>query len=241
MDITYDLHIHSCLSPCGHEEMTPNNIVGLSLLLGLDIIAVTDHNTVRNAVAAYEAGLEKGLMVLPGMELETAEEVHVVCVFPDPMNALAFEKELTVLSPFIKNRPEIFGKQIVMDRYDAVLGEEDRFLLSATGMSIDAVADAVRTFHGAAFPAHIDRPAFSALSNLGDIPASFGFAAVEISKNASLNDLKCSFPAIDRFTVVRNSDAHRLCDISIMANKLSVPEFSREAVIRRLNEYSAGV
>ncbi|SMC55582.1 PHP domain-containing protein [Papillibacter cinnamivorans] len=236
MELTYDLHIHSCLSPCADDDMTPNNIVGLARLLKLDLIAVTDHNTVKNAVAAYEVGLEQGLMVLPGMELETAEEVHVVCLFPDPKKAVAFEKEIALLSPPVKNRPEIFGRQILMDRNDLVLGEEDRLLLTATRLSVDAVSAAVKVFQGAAFPAHIDRPSFSMLANLGDIPDSSGFTAVEISKIASLEDLERRFPAVGRFLVLRNSDAHRLTDISVLGNKLLVPEFSPEAVIHRLNE-----
>lgn len=236
MELIYDLHVHSCLSPCADDDMTPNNIVGLARLLGLDLIAVTDHNTVKNAVAAYEVGREQGLMVLPGMELETAEEVHVVCIFPDSSKAVAFEKEIAILSPAVKNRPEIFGRQILMDRNDFVLGEEDRLLLTATRLSIDAVSATVKTFQGAAFPAHIDRPSFSMLANLGDIPDSSGFTAVEISKTASLDDLAFRFPAVGRFLVLRNSDAHRLTDISGMGNKLFVPEITPEAVIRRLNE-----
>ena len=110
-----DLHIHSCLSPCGDMDMTPVNIVNMARLNGLDIIALTDHNTVKNCPAAIACGKEAGLLVLPGMELTTEEEAHVLCLFAEMEGAEAFEHEVDKRRVYIENRAEIFGRQVVMD------------------------------------------------------------------------------------------------------------------------------
>ena len=118
----YDLHIHSCLSPCGDNDMTPNNLVQMALLSGCDVIALTDHNTCRNAPAAMEAGARNGLLVIPGMELCTAEEAHVVCLFETLEGALEFDHYIYENMPHVKNRPEIFGEQRLLDGEDGPVG-----------------------------------------------------------------------------------------------------------------------
>ena len=170
MKIQYDLHLHSCLSPCGSDDMTPYNLVNMAALLGFDMIAVTDHNSCLNAQAAMEAGKQAGVTVVPGMELCTAEEAHMVCLFPTLEDALQFQVYVDGQSFEIKNRPDIYGNQLIMGEGDILMGEEPRLLLNATKITAQKAAHIVRLFHGAAFPAHIDRDSFSLLSSLGFIP-----------------------------------------------------------------------
>ena len=168
MKLYYDLHLHSCLSPCGDNEMTPFNLVNTMKVFGYDLIALTDHNSCRNCRAAMKAGKAAGITVVPGMELCTSEEIHVVCLFPDADSAEAFGALVRDNIPPVKNRPEIFGDQLVMDSADTVLDKEPLLLNTASFFSIDEVPDLVAQYGGACFPAHIDRHSYSILSALGD-------------------------------------------------------------------------
>ena len=153
-----DLHIHSCLSPCGDEEMTPYNLVNMAKVMGLDILALTDHNSSLNCPAAARAAEEAGIAFVPGMELTTSEEVHVVCLFPDVDSALAFSSYVAERLPKIKNRLDIFGEQLIMDDRDGILGHEENLLSTASFISIGEVFPLVSGFGGVCYPAHVDRP-----------------------------------------------------------------------------------
>ena len=157
MKLRYDLHLHSCLSPCGDTDMTPNNIVGMAKLLGYDIIALTDHNSCLNTPAAVKVGQRLGVTVVPGMELCTREEAHVVCLFPTVEAALAFGERVREKSPEILNRPEIFGEQLVLDEEDQVIGKEEKLLIAAADIGIYEVLPLARSYGGTAFPAHVDK------------------------------------------------------------------------------------
>lgn len=204
---SYDLHIHSALSPCAEDDMTPNNIVNMAQLNGLDIIAVCDHNTSLNARAACEVGAEAGLIVIPGMELTTSEEIHVVCLFPTPEDAESFSAEVRATLPPIANKPDIFGRQLILDKNDEPAGEETAFLAGASGIGIYDVPPLVQTHGGAAMLAHIDRHANGVLAILGDIDPGMGFYLAEVSKNASAGDYKARFPYLH---FMSDSDAHWL-------------------------------
>ena len=128
----YDLHIHSALSPCGDEDMTPNNIANMAYLKGLDVIAVTDHNSCRNVSAVQKCGANAGVTVIPGMEVETSEEVHMVCLFKSLNDAYEMEDYVTAHLPVIKNKPEIFGRQLVMDENDQITDIKENLLITAT-------------------------------------------------------------------------------------------------------------
>ena len=151
-----DLHIHTCLSPCAEDDMTPNNIVNMALIKGLDIIAITDHNSARNLEAVIEAGKRQGLLVIPGMELCTAEEIHLVCLFPELKEAMSFEKLVYDNLYPIENREDIFGSQIIMDQEDNVIGKESRLLSGASRLDAETALKEVRNLNGIVFPAHID-------------------------------------------------------------------------------------
>lgn len=213
MSLFYDFHIHSCLSPCADEDMTPYNLVNMAKLLGFDAIALTDHNSCLNCPAAVEAGSKAGITVIPGMELCTSEEVHVVCLFPSVDAALGFSDEIAKGLPPVKNRPEIFGTQLIMDSQDNVTGVQDILLTTASAVSITAVLPLVESFGGVCYPAHIDRASYSVLSNLGMITPEMGFNTAEVSFNGDKARLIEQHPILTKMRLLTSSDAHRLEDM----------------------------
>lgn len=231
MKICYDFHIHSCLSPCGDNEMTPNNIVNMAMLAGLNAIALTDHNTCGNCAATAAVAKQAGLLFLAGMELCTAEEIHVVCLFPTVEAAERFETEVVIPArPPIKNRPEIFGEQIFCDEEDEVIGTQPILLTTATSISIDEVADRVRAYGGTAFPAHIDRPSYSVIASLGTLPP-LPFATVEISARGDVDTLKQQHEEIGDKPLLLNSDAHDLETIQEAGPYLDLPDGAAQTII----------
>lgn len=209
MKIYYDFHIHSALSPCGDNDMTPNNIVNMAMLKGLDAIAVTDHNSCGNVRAATKAAGDK-IIVIPGMEIETSEEVHMVALFPTPEAAEEMESILRSSCPPVKNRPEIFGNQYYMDENDEITGEEERLLVTASGLDVYSVVENVTALGGVVYPAHIDRTSYSIVSNLGFIPPDLDVSAVEITAKNRIQMMD----KYKGFDIITSSDAHYLWDIS---------------------------
>ena len=183
MKLYCDLHLHSCLSPCGDEDMTPNNIVNMAKLKGLSCIALTDHNTARNCRATALAAQQAGLGFLPGMELSTAEDIHLVCLFPDCDTAEAFSRQVEKALPPVKNNPRIYGHQLCLDELDRPVGEVEPLLLNATTIPLTQAPALVREYGGVCYPAHIDKAANSILAILGAIPPECEdlFDAVEVS------------------------------------------------------------
>ena len=213
--IYYDFHIHSCLSPCGDMDMTPNNIVNMAALSGLNAIAVSDHNTVGNVKACMEVAKEVGITVIPGMEVETEEEVHILTLYPSLEAAQEVAKEVYKRLPSIKNRPEIFGDQAFMDKDDNITGYEEKLLISSAGMSMNYLFDVVKTAGGIYIPAHVDRHSYSVLTNLGFIPDDIDIKNIEISRMTE--DVESYLAARDelkKYRIFRNSDAHYLQDIA---------------------------
>ena len=207
----YDLHIHSCLSPCGDNDMTPNNIVNMAMINGLELIALTDHNSTRNCAAAMAVGREVGVLVVPGMELTTAEDIHVVCLFPSIETAESFDRYVYGCLPPIPNREKIFGEQLLCDTEDNVVGKEERLLITATSIGLDTVPELVASYGGVAFLAHIDRKSNGALAILGSLSEDLGFALAEVSKLSRPVDYADRFPFLN---FVGDSDAHQLTDIA---------------------------
>lgn len=234
MKLYYDFHLHSCLSPCGDNEMTPHDMVQMAALLGLNAIALTDHNACGNCAAAAEVARELGITFLSGMELCTAEEAHVVCLFPTVEAALAFERAVMPTLPAIANRPDIFGEQRLCNARDEVVGLQENLLAVASSVSVDCVAAWVRSFGGAAFPAHVDRPSFSITAALGDIPP-LGFGAAEISRHGDAAALTARYPQLRGKPLLLNSDAHCLEQIQEPAAWLELPNAAPQTVIDALN------
>ena len=233
--VYYDLHIHSGLSPCADDDMTPNDIVSMALLNELDVIALTDHNTFANVNSVQKAAQGSGLIVLPGMEAETAEEVHVICLFSEMDIAMAFEKKLSEFYSNAKNRPDIFGRQVIYDENDNETGEMERMLMAACAVSFDELFLMVTDFGGAFIPAHIDRSSNSVISNLGFMPPHINIATVEVSPRGIAGGFLENNPKhVGTRKVITSSDAHQLWKIAERENFLEIEEKSAQAVIRAL-------
>ncbi len=234
IQITYDLHIHSCLSPCGDADMTPGNIAGMAAVKGLDVIALTDHNSCRNCPALLAAAEAYGVLAIPGMEVTTSEEVHAVCLFPTLTAALAFDGYVYQRLRKIPNREEIFGRQEIYDRNDTVCATEPNLLIHAAEISFDELWDLAGDFGGVMFPAHIDKNANSLLANLGFVPPDSQFRAAEVADLGRLEELRKAHPYLKQCRILSNSDAHYLGDISEPEQVLTVGERSAAAVLEAL-------
>ena len=231
MKLYYDFHLHSCLSPCGDNDMTPYNLVNMAKILGLDIIALTDHNSAQNCRAAMTVGESVGLTVVPGMELCTSEEVHIVCLFDDVNNAEAFSDYVLSTVPPVKNRSEIFGDQLIMNGGDGIVGTQELLLTTASGISIENAVETVGQYGGVCYPAHIDRSSYSVISNLGMITDEMNFAAVEMTENADQNEYRAKYPIIKDMPVFVSSDAHYLENMREAKHTIDVAENSAKAVV----------
>ncbi len=203
-----DLHIHSCLSPCADDDMTPANICGMAHLKGLDAIAVTDHNTARNLPYVKEAADYYGLLLVPGMEITTREEVHLLGYFPTVDAAVAAGEVFSSHLPPFPNRPAFFGRQLVMDTDDQVVAEETRMLIGATDLDLTECTEIIRSRGGVAIPAHINRGSNGLLVNLGMMPAEPSFPVVEVSPALPVDE-----SAVTGRGVLHSSDAHQLGNI----------------------------
>lgn len=236
MQLSYDLHIHSCLSPCGDDESTPANIAMLAKMLGLGVAALTDHNTCKNCPAFFEAAQAAELLPIAGMELTTQEEIHVVCLFPQLDNAMEFDKYVHDKIMPIKNKPEIYGNQLIKNSDDETIGIEDICLINATDIDFYSVKPLVKSYGGIIIPAHIDRKAFSLINTLGDVPPDAGFDCVEIKYPEAVENLTAKYPYIGECKVIFDSDAHMLENISMGENKIEVEEATAQGVLRTLSE-----
>ena len=206
----YDLHLHSCLSPCGDDDMTPNNIAGMATLCGLNIVALTDHNSCRNCPAFWKAAKRNGIIPVAGMELTTAEDIHVVCLFERLEDAMAFNDIIDERRIRIKNRTDIFGEQLILDENDEVIGHEEDLLPNATTVSIEEALPLVEGCGGVCFPAHIDREANGIIATLGMFPETPPFGCVELHDMEKLPALEAENPALKGKFAITSSDAHYL-------------------------------
>ncbi len=208
-----DLHVHTCLSPCADLTISPRRAVACARRRHLDMIAVCDHNSAENVTAACAAGREKGVAVLPGMEITTREEVHLLAIFDQPRQALELQAAVYARLPVGENDEKLFGYQIIANENDEVEGYNPRLLISATSWPL---ADAVKKIHelgGLAIPAHVDRPAFGIVGQLGFIPEHLDLDALEISPQTTLDQIRQSVAGTSRFAIYHASDAHELKDI----------------------------
>ena len=206
--VVADLHVHTALSPCADDSCTPPNIVSAAVERGLDVIAVTDHNSAKNVGAMVSRGTRSRLTVIPGMEVTTREEVHVLCLFDCVESAVALQDIVYGFLPWGRNRPDVFGHQMVMDENGGVLGECIKTLSGAANISLEEVSSIVHDMAGLIIAAHVDRPSFSVLSNLGFIPRDAGLDALEISSAITREEAERRFPEIGSFPVITGSDAH---------------------------------
>jgi hypothetical protein len=234
MELSYDLHIHSCLSPCGSNESTPANIAGLAAILELDIAALTDHNSCKNCPAFFKAAEEYGFIPIAGMEIMTEEEIHVLCLFPQLEAAMDFDEYVYSLLFPMKNDVNVFGNQLIMNESDKIIGEVENCLINSVSIGFHALGGEVQSRGGIIIPAHIERAAFSLISSLGFVPDDCGFDCVEIRSKEAVENLKAKHEYLQKCRVVHNSDAHMLEDMSLPGNLLRVGERSAKGVLEAL-------
>lgn len=228
---TYDLHVHTCLSPCGDDEMTPGTVVQMAMLAQCDILAVTDHNSCKNAPAVMQAAENTGILVLPGMELCVSEEAHIVCLFETLEGAMAFDRYVYGKMPHVQNKPEVFGNQLIYDAHDNQTGTEDSLLLIASFISANEIAAVAASFGGVAFPAHVDRDAFSLLTALGAIPPEADFHTVELSSACEAEAFLARHPQLRDMRILRDSDSHYLEDLAGFKESILLEEKTPKAVL----------
>ena len=212
MKYSYDLHVHSCLSPCADNDNTPNNIAGMAHLSGIKIVALTDHNSAKNCPAFFKVAERYGIVPIAGMELTTSEDIHVVCLFEKLDDAMRFDEFIGTKRVLIKNRTDIFGEQLILDENDEVIGSEEHLLPNATLISLDEAPEIVKDFGGICFPAHIDRDANGIVAILGTVPSSPDFRCVEIHDADKISEYKEKYGLSDKLFIV-SSDSHYLTDI----------------------------
>lgn len=210
---TADLHIHTVLSACAEVEMLPDLILERAQALGLNLIAVTDHNSAENAAAMLGVARGTGITVLPGMEVQTREEVHLLCLFDTLEQVLTWQGIVYGHLPRLKNREDVFGMQVVLDADGCPIGKNERLLLTSTDLTVEEVVRRVGQLEGLCIPAHVDRPAYSIIANLGFIPPGLDFPGVEISRLVKPQEARERFPELARYALVANGDAHRLSEI----------------------------
>jgi len=209
-----DLHVHTVLSACADQEMLPPLIVARALELGLRAIAVTDHNSADNAQAVIEAASQFSLVVFPGMELQTREEVHLLAIFDDVTSALALADEVESALPAEPNRPDFFGEQLVVNADGRVIGSNDRLLQTSTCYSVDEAVRLVKQLGGLCLAAHVDRPSFSIIGSLGFIPPDLPLDGVGLSRLADPARVVAGNNDLSRFGMGCFGDAHRLSEMT---------------------------
>lgn len=207
-----DLHVHTCLSPCGEWEMSPQNIARRCRETELAMIAVCDHNSCENAAAVMAAGRRHGLAVLPGMEVCTREEVHVLALFGELARAQAMQ-QIVYERLGGRNVPEIFGFQIVATARDEVLDQCPRLLIGAADIGLEETVAHIHALKGLSLAAHIDRPVGGIVGQLGFIPPGLGLDGVEVSPRTPAERVPERFPAARGLPCLSFSDAHRLEEI----------------------------
>ncbi|MGV8145696.1 MAG: PHP domain-containing protein [Alkaliphilus sp.] len=236
MKLAADLHVHSGLSPCADITMTPNNIINMARLKGLDIIAITDHNSTKNLRIAWEIAKQADIILVPGVELTTNEEVHAVCLFDSIEKAELFQGVLDKNITTIKNRIDVFGNQYIYNINDEITGEYELMLMNATELSLEQAIIETKELNGVLIPAHIDRSSFSILSNLGFISPELEISTVEISRNCNYTELENKHPYLKRYRKIVNSDAHVLGDILERTSFVEAKQRSIKSILEGLKK-----
>jgi len=212
--IKADLHVHTCLSPCAGLEMSPLGVVQEALRKGLDLIGVCDHNSAENVLAVKQAGRKKGLAVLGGMEVASAEEAHILVFFERDEDLLRFQ-DVIYRHLSGTNDEKAFGQQVIADEEDGVTGFCEKLLIGATSLPVERIVREARASRGESLviAAHVDREAFSLIGQLGFIPPALALDGVEVSEHITVDEARRRFPDCTRYPVITGSDAHGPDDI----------------------------
>ncbi|HOB77325.1 MAG TPA: PHP domain-containing protein [Bacteroidales bacterium] len=212
-DFIADLHIHTVLSPCGSLDMSPINIVKEASKKGIDIIGITDHNASANCKVTFDIAKDYGIFTLCGLEVTTKEETHCLTFFQDFETLDLFQKFIDDNIIKIDNDPDKFGYQLIVDKDENIVDQIDWLLINATNISIDDLEKKVHQLNGLFIPAHIDRSAYSLISQLGIVPKDLNVDAFEVSKYSNPQNIINSFPYTKKNTFISDSDAHFINDI----------------------------
>ena len=226
-----DLHIHTCLSPCAELDMSPLGVVNAAAEKGIDIIAVTDHNTAENILAAQRAAMGMDLTVLAGMEVASSEEAHIIALFNKVETAIALQDIVYANMLPVENDEKMYGEQIIANEHDEVLGFNKRLLISGTLLPAQDIVDTIHSLGGLAVASHIDKDAFSIISQLGFITEDMGFDALEMSPHMNRNTAEITFEMYNSYAWISSSDAHHAEDIG----RRSVSFFMEEPTIEEMS------
>lgn len=205
-----DLHVHTCLSPCTELDMSPKEIVNRAKMKEIDIIGICDHNSSENSQAVIEVGKKMNICVIPGMEVASQEEVHVLALFDEAENALKLQEYVYKNLPG-ENDEDTFGMQVIVNENDEVLGYNKKLLIGATTIPLEDIVRIVHQFDGIAIASHIDRESFSIIGQLGFIPQTLELDALEISPHITFEEAKKRFK--NNYPITCSSDAHYPDDI----------------------------
>lgn len=208
-----DLHIHTVLSGCAEVEMIPPLILQQAKRQGLSLIAITDHNACHNVEAMIQAARGTGIHVLPGMELQSREEVHLLCLFDTILQCQQWQETVLDKLPLLANKEDIFGAQFVVDVTGEWIRTEEHLLAASTDMGVEEAVAKVHALGGMVIPAHVDRPSYSLLSNLGFVPESLDVQALEVTPRFVPETGYPQWPQLEGWCLIVNGDAHRLQEI----------------------------
>ena len=223
-----DLHIHTCLSPCADGEMSPHRVIKQAKINSLDIVGICDHNSAENVVATRKIGKREKIKVFGGIEATSQEEVHILALFDHEEGV--FDFQATIYEKLSgSNDEEFFGKQLIMNENDEIIGSNSRLLIGATSLSLGEITQTICSLGGLAIASHIDRESFSIISQLGFIPEGLPLDALELSPNCTRNYKHCGFP------LVTFSDAHFLEDIGKSSTIFLMEEPNIEEIKKALS------
>ncbi len=223
-----DLHIHTVLSPCAELEMSPDAIIKRALEKKINIIGITDHNSTRQCKVVKQLGEEVGITVLCGVEINTKEEVHCLAFFENIEKLNEFQVYLDFHLPIVKNKSELFGDQVWVDKNNNILGEEERLLIVGLDVSMDEIAEKVESMDGLFIPAHVNKSRFSVTSQLGFLSSDVPVSAIEINANVNVEEFEKKHPWVMKYSIIASSDAHTLQQIgsSYTLMLLNEPSFN---------------
>lgn len=223
-----DLHIHSVLSPCGDLDMSPVRIIQEAKNKKLDIIGITDHNSTLHADVLIELGKKEGITVFPGVEVNTREEVHCLAFFENAESTKSFQKFINQNLPNIKNKPERFGEQLIVNENEEILSEVESILILGLKVSIEEVEKEVHRLKGVFIPAHIDRAMNGIYAQMGFLPDDLNIDAFEVSASVNLSELLKKRTELKNNILITNSDAHYPDDIGRVVTEyyMRAPSFN---------------
>lgn len=207
-----ELHIHTVVSPCAGIEMIPPLIVQEAVERGINLIAITDHNSTANVQAVQKAARNYDLTVIPGMELQTREEVHLLCLFDTVAQMESWQALVDAYLPPLENNIEFFGEQFVVDETGEFIRRETQLLLTSANLPLEEAVAQVIKLDGLPIPAHVNRQAYSLIANLGFVPPELPFPALEISRHLTPAEARQKFPQLKDYPLIQNGDVHYLAD-----------------------------